>query len=673
MERPNLSLSFDVKSSEEQEIIDYTTKNIKYPFNGTSLNLIDSFLIYGYEKKIIEYTYLYNKLPEQANKNLDFLNSYNLEERPCIINEIYNSFFNNSLEHDLITEIIFPNNPKMYYLDVKDFDKKQEVNKFLLSKSYSIIFKLKPEEKSDTKRAYNGLGYVFYSQQDYKENELVIGHFYVPMTYVIISEYPYFYHFNKICKSVLNQMKKENEEIPIEIILYNSVKFLQSPINKNIILLFEGIPYNNKSINMNLIYNPNYSKDTGKNENKISSIFFSQLSGYPIIDFNLSFIFNILPAEIIIQVFVFTFLEYDIIFCSNQPKILNLIMYIFYILNYPFNDSNYFRDILSIPKNNFISENPFDKDKKNSSMMIGILNSYDPEISNIENIKEHFVLNLDSKDFSFFYKEKTDEIIKTIDLQLYIKSCLEHNDYMDHNTSHCFTDRINLYGSLKNLEEQITRRANKVISINYNKMKEKPDFFTLYENESEIECLQNNNMIQKAFLTFIIQIIKNFVTILGNENNEEDNKNLNLIPNNDNNQKEEILNVEDLIKLENKKKLAFSAGNYFKEKFKKTSKYNSFVINFCQYQETDEQNRIPYTFLYEFIRGTNINIEQIDTFNLIDQFYGKKEKIDLEKIFCHHNDGDEIEYNSNVLNNNNNFYLFFQFYQYFCHIIDHNQ
>ena len=88
------------------------------------------------------------------------------------------------------------------------------------------------------------------------------------MTYVIISEYPYFYHFNAICKSVLNQMKKENEEIPIEIILYNSVKFLQSPINKNIILLFEGIPYNNKSINMNLIYNPNYSKDTGKNENK---------------------------------------------------------------------------------------------------------------------------------------------------------------------------------------------------------------------------------------------------------------------------------------------------------------------------------------------------------------------------------------------------------------------
>ena len=66
------------------------------------------------------------------------------------------------------------------------------------------------------------------------------------MTYVIISEYPYFYHFNKICKSVLNQMKKENEEIPIEIILYNSVKFLQSPINKNIILLFESISYFNK-------------------------------------------------------------------------------------------------------------------------------------------------------------------------------------------------------------------------------------------------------------------------------------------------------------------------------------------------------------------------------------------------------------------------------------------
>ena len=42
-----------------------------------------------------------------------------------------------------------------------------------------------------------------------KKNNEVDGYLYVPVTYCILSEYPYFYHFNEICKNVFLQMKKK--------------------------------------------------------------------------------------------------------------------------------------------------------------------------------------------------------------------------------------------------------------------------------------------------------------------------------------------------------------------------------------------------------------------------------------------------------------------------------
>ena len=33
--------------------------NIKYPFSGVATNLIDKFLVLGYEQKVIEYTFLH--------------------------------------------------------------------------------------------------------------------------------------------------------------------------------------------------------------------------------------------------------------------------------------------------------------------------------------------------------------------------------------------------------------------------------------------------------------------------------------------------------------------------------------------------------------------------------------------------------------------------------------
>ena len=82
----------EYKGEWNEEKKEYKYKNIKYPFNGTSQNLIDKFLVLDYEKKLVEYAYLYGKNPEQKNKTFNFLIACNLKYRPSTINEINFNF-----------------------------------------------------------------------------------------------------------------------------------------------------------------------------------------------------------------------------------------------------------------------------------------------------------------------------------------------------------------------------------------------------------------------------------------------------------------------------------------------------------------------------------------------------------------------------------------------------
>jgi len=88
--------------------------------------------------------------------------------------------------------------------------------------------------------------------------------------------------------------------------------------------------------------------------------------------------------------------------------------------------------------------------------------------------------------------------------------------------------------------------------------------------------------------------------------------------------------------LEKRIELAKKAGVIFTEKFKDSSKYNSFIINFCQFHETIDLYKIPYNFINEFIYYSlfnfSNNLNEILTFKLIDQFYGKLKLLDFEEI-----------------------------------------
>ena len=623
----------------DQNIDIDSEKKVKYPFSGIAPNLIDKFLVLGYSQKVIENFTRFGTEDEET----DFqsrLKPFILDERPTIINEICNDYSKDLLENDLILELIFPNIPKMYFLSKEDAIKKKEPDEELLTSTYSIIFSINPQDNSGSKKSYNGLGYIFYVQIEYKnEMQEQLGTLFVPIAYVILSEYPYFYHYKELCKHIVRQMKQETDGIPLEILIYNIVKYLQSPINRSINLTFVAplsLPFKDKGNNLNEILNPMYSLSREDN-NRIPSMFFHQLSGYPFMDINLSFLFNLIPPEIVVEVFIFAFLEHDIIFYSQRPEILNMIMYIFSNLNYPFNDSIYYWHVLSVSQDSFMNGTSTFVGKT-CSTLTGILNEYDSNVLTTSKIREHFVLDIDNKNFFFLYQEETDDVKDTISLYTYIKNCAQDaedstNDAIkvdpEIKKKNYFNDGIQLYDVIKNLMDELNRRSKKVTSTNYNEKKEKPSFLTLYEDESEMECFEANLRLQKAFFTFIAQIIQNFVSILSIEGAKTEgdvNISVNI------RKEDDDINEEE----QNKRKLASKAGKIFKKKFIDCSKYSSFVINFCKYHDTIDLYKIPYTFINEFIYYSHVavgnNLSEVDVFKLIDQFYGKRKLVSFEEI-----------------------------------------
>ena len=639
------------KYNSEKENKINNDKNLKYPFNGKALNLIDKFLIFAYDQKTKEYT-INNFLDDSIRETIETRFCVcQFQERPNIINEICNDYHKDLLDDDLILELLFPNIPKMYYLRKSEANLKKEESDDILTQTSTIIFSLNPQDNLGSKKSYNGLGYTFYLNQEYKDSKTgeIKGYMFYPITYCILSEYPFFMKFTNICKNINNQLRKETDQIPIDIILYNTVKFLPSPIKSGVKLNF-GASFNSvnslQTSSVKNIFNK-YQNDFGlkksntMKDESIPTIKFPQLSGYPLMDINISFIFNLLPPEIIIEVFIFTFLEHDIIFYSTRPEVLNMVIFIFSNLNYPFNDSIYYWHIFSVSLNSFMTGSS-KLVGKTCCTLTGILNEYQPDIMTTQKIHEHFVLDIDNKNFFYLYSEETEDVKKTMILHNYIKTCssfLEEKNIVEKdktklkNNEKDFDDGVGLYAAIVDLQEELTRRSKKVTSTNYNDKKNKPSFLRTYEDEDEEECFEANLRLQKAFFIFITQILQKYVQILevNSGGDEYDDRSSSTSNFKINIKKEQNQNDEDF----QRKKLAIQAGKIFKSKFKECSKYSSFVISFIQYHESIDLYKIPYTFISEFIYYSHVaeknNLSEIDVFKLIDKFYGKEKRLTLDE------------------------------------------
>jgi hypothetical protein len=212
-----------------------------------------------------------------------------------------------------------------------------------------------------------------------------------------------------------------NIYIPIEILLYKIIALTPSPINTDVILdldlmcnqeklFIDEPPKNNENIvvpnieqnNNNFIIISNYTMSSIISNNPFETqLKFNYLSGYPLIQYNLAkVLFHTLSIEDIINIFIFSFLESDIIFFSKDNEYLTLTINAYANFNYPLNDAEYFYSIGAISLESFQSGDDI-FGIKNYSSIIAINNEYvENYLTNCIKMDEHLIVDLDTGELS---------------------------------------------------------------------------------------------------------------------------------------------------------------------------------------------------------------------------------------------------------------------------------
>ena len=286
----------------------------RYPFNGRSKYLIDRFYIIGFKPNQINKIIFKNEqnkklLQSMAKKVLqeESIGTFNsksqfnsnfqknppkkltIEESPSLLNEISSDMKKELPDINLIKNMLFPNKINFYiksellrkdqYLrqytsnqsfsfqkknsapirlenhnnnDIKKNNAENNNLKLMNSKQYNMVFSYNPQSGSNSKKSINGFAYVFY--KEFKEKEEINNvtfSFYVPVTFCIISEFPFFNSYYKLCKQIIQLFQNNKNEIPLEILIYNIINFSLSPINGEILLNIEPTNFPTQKIVVN--------------------------------------------------------------------------------------------------------------------------------------------------------------------------------------------------------------------------------------------------------------------------------------------------------------------------------------------------------------------------------------------------------------------------------------
>ena len=278
----------------------------RYPFNGRSNYLIDKFYIIGYNiptllKLLFEENndnlskyILIEKKQNDEDKGKSSLNvqAFTLQEEPILLNEFSSDFNKESFDFNMFKDMIIPNKILLYYSEeeLSSFQKENslefenendefsqyEENDYFdndLLKERAVVISSNPVIGTTSKKSINGLGYIFYKQLKKRKilSKKVIT-FYIPIIFSIISEFPFYSSFEKLCKQIKQLYSYQKKEVPIEIMLSNIINFTQSPISGNVTISIRPFSFLNKSLSNNINLSSSNEKKTKKFINAIKEV-----------------------------------------------------------------------------------------------------------------------------------------------------------------------------------------------------------------------------------------------------------------------------------------------------------------------------------------------------------------------------------------------------------------
>ena len=521
----------------------------KYPYLGYSPNLIEYFGVIGYQEEFIE----------EVISEISYKNIYS----PTIINSVISNIDYGTTDNNLMISQIYPDNPPII---------KENINEEMPSPTnviYSFCF-----DSTDGKKKlfYTCYAYKFYEKyKNPKSGEV----YYIPKAFAIISQYAFFNTFHYICENLLKIINlKYRNSLPMEILIFSLLNYLPTPMNYNISLgIFDFLL-------------------------KVDKIQLEQLSGYPYIDFDLAEIFSVLPLNLLLEIYILTFLEQKILFFSQNLEILNIMMYIMFSLNYPCNDSIYFWHIVSLSKKSFNDDNKFVGKLQNS--LLGVNMIYDETIDTSIFGSYYFIMDLDNKKIFLKYnknevsEDEMNDINDLLSLQEFIQNCIK-DKYVESFFLKRFIKELRI--NLENIQNNEQYYYGKI-----------PDFFKMSPKIKDI-----NKKIQEIFYRFNLNILM----MLYNDN-------------------ELTTSYDKITNIENKasKILKFRGMNIsltheeylFCNIFRESIKYKVYYENFIQNYDSIDIFKISLLFCEEFvnlkINDKNDNLfEKTSFFKIIDTLY----------------------------------------------------
>ena len=539
----------------------------KFPYLAYSPNIIEYFAIIGYPEKIIPQI-----LDSGASQN-------GIKYSPTLLSFINSNTDFGLIDNELIIGQVYPDIP----LPIK-----KEENMDIPSPS-SVIYSFCFDTTDGKDKLFHVcFAYKYYEKYTYGQ----FGDYYIPKAFVIISQYNYFTLFKYICEFLYNLIYDKRNKIntiPLEIVIYNIVNFIPSPINYELHLnIFDGCC------------------DEGVVQLGI-------LSGYPYLQFDLCEIFNLLPLNMILEIYIFSVLEQSILFFSSNLEILNMVMFIIYTLNYPCNDSPYFWHIVSVSEKNFVEENKYVG--KIMVSMLGVNTTYREDIDTSVFEKYHFVVDIDNK--KFFLKKAIEDLDdeeedynKLQNLFLYIENIFKDID-KDKDKEKKNPDSIFLKQFIQRIKKFLESFLKKTIP-EFNGKNKYVDFF-----RTSKDIMNNNKIIQELFYDFCLNILMVFYqeNILNStfeklikDKDEECEKRIKI-----------ITNLKDEIQMDKDEK-------EFCRLYRKAIKYKIYFENFIRNSDSIEIFKIPLIFSEEFINiktkdPSNKIINRLSLFTIIDSLY----------------------------------------------------
>ena len=369
----------------------------------------------------------------------------------------------------------------------------------------------------------------------------------------------------------------------------------------------------------------------------LKKIKFNFLTGYPVIQYNLAKVLlqTLTPIDVI-DIFLYTFLEKDVLFFSKDLEFLSLTINSYLNLNFPLNDEKYYFINACVSYDNYINGNSTFVGSTFTTI-IGINDQYNQKYQNESQnkLKEHIAIDLDNgRVYKVEDKNDKEKSKKNKELFNYIKYICKNRD--NKNEVKILFREINI--------------LNKVLTDIYSKMNDKEDEinYNIFKNNKYIDYSDDNikdlNLkIQDSFYRFINNIsLYIYENLLVNTDTEKKMK----LKNSNIQNEEDELNVIFLEQYKDDDIYSKEEQNLLEE-LQETMKFQSFVYSFVQSYNPIDLYKIPLTFTEEFIsiisRKSCILEGDINFLSLINDLYKKNSEgevnIDFEPFL--------IEYYSN--------------------------